>query len=79
MNTNYAVGRARARPQAPQFAAYDLGTQVATFLTDFEGEAPGNTTYVIWIGANDLDDALSAALTDPAQSAAIIPSLPWPP
>jgi phospholipase/lecithinase/hemolysin len=74
INTNYAVGRARARPQAPEFASYDLGTQVAAFLTDFNGEAPGNSTYVIWIGANDLDDALSAASTDPAQSAAIIQS-----
>jgi phospholipase/lecithinase/hemolysin len=72
--TNYAVGRARARPDAPQFAYYDLGTQVATFLADFNGEAPSKSTYVIWIGANDLDDALTAAQTDQAQAAAIIQS-----
>jgi phospholipase/lecithinase/hemolysin len=72
IDTNYAVGRARARPGAPEFAYYDLGTQVATFLADYNGEAPGKSTYVIWIGANDIDDALTAAQTDESQSAAII-------
>jgi phospholipase/lecithinase/hemolysin len=72
IDTNYAVGRARARPDAAVFSAYDLGTQVAAFLADFGGEAPRGATYVIWIGANDLDDALAAAQTDSAQSAAII-------
>jgi phospholipase/lecithinase/hemolysin len=72
VNTNYAVGRARARPNAPEFAFYDLGTQVASFLVDFDGRAPSKATYVIWIGANDIDDALTAAQTDQPQSAAII-------
>jgi len=70
--TNYAVGRARARPGAAAFASYDLSTQVATFLADFGGEAPRDATYVVWIGANDLDDALQAAQVDPSQSGAII-------
>ncbi len=35
--TNYAVGRARARPDAAEFAFYDLGAQVTTFLVDFGG------------------------------------------
>jgi phospholipase/lecithinase/hemolysin len=72
--TNYAVGRARARPDAPVFAAYDLTTQVGMFLGDFHGQAPPGATYIIWIGANDLDDALQALGTDPtgATSAAIV-------
>nr|UXE45302.1 phosphatidylcholine-sterol acyltransferase [uncultured bacterium] len=62
--TNYAVGRARARPAAPVFPDFDLGTQVGAFLTDFGGQAPANRTYVIWIGANDLFDALEALQVD---------------
>jgi phospholipase/lecithinase/hemolysin len=72
--TNYAVGRARARPGAAEFAYYDLGTQVAAFLNDFHGVAPANATYVIWIGANDLDDALAAAQVSTDESALIIQS-----
>lgn len=72
--TNYAVGRARARPGAPTFAAYDLTTQVGMYLGDFHGHAAGSATYVIWIGANDLDDALAALAADPsgATSAQIV-------
>jgi phospholipase/lecithinase/hemolysin len=71
--TNYAVGRARARPNAPEFSAYDLTSQVGLFLTDFHGQANPRSVYVIWIGANDLDDALQALGGDPsgATSAAI--------
>ncbi|HEY2679413.1 MAG TPA: SGNH/GDSL hydrolase family protein, partial [Steroidobacteraceae bacterium] len=72
--TNYAVGRARARPGAPEFGYYDLGTQVAAFLNDFHGVAPANSTYVIWIGANDLDDALAAAQVSTDESGLIIQS-----
>jgi outer membrane lipase/esterase len=64
--TNYAVGRARARPGAPVFPDFDLGTQVGAFLSDFGGQAPANRTYVIWIGANDLFDALEALQLDPS-------------
>jgi outer membrane lipase/esterase len=71
--TNYAVGRARARPDAPAFSAYDLSSQVGLFLSDFHGHARPGALYVIWIGANDLDDALQALESDPsgASSAAI--------
>jgi outer membrane lipase/esterase len=72
--TNYAVGRARARPGAPEFAYYDLGTQVAAFLNDFHGVASANSTYVVWIGSNDLDDALAAAQTSADESGLIIQS-----
>jgi len=64
--TNYAMGRARARANAPVFPDYDLSTQVGLFLSDFGGHAPARATYVIWIGANDLDDALGALQTDPS-------------
>jgi phospholipase/lecithinase/hemolysin len=64
--TNYAVGRARARANAPAFPAYDLSSQVGLFLTDFRGHARADAIYVIWIGANDLDDALQALATDPS-------------
>jgi len=72
--SNYAVGRARARPNAPVFAAFDLGTQVGLFLNDARGQAPSGPTYVIWIGSNDIDDALNALQADPsgATSMAII-------
>jgi phospholipase/lecithinase/hemolysin len=63
--TNYAVGRARARPNAPEFPDFDLGTQVRGFLSDFGDHAPADRTYVVWIGANDLSDALEALQSDP--------------
>ena len=69
--TNYAVGRARARPGAPVFADFDLGTQVGAFLSDFDGQAPSNRTYVIWIGANDLFDALEALQVDSTGTASM--------
>jgi phospholipase/lecithinase/hemolysin len=59
--TNYAVGRARARADAPEFSQFDLGTQVQRFLSDFGWQAPARALYVVWIGANDFDDALVAA------------------
>src|SRR2546421_638153 len=69
----FGGGRAPARPNAPAFAAYDLSTQVGLYLADFHGHATSNAIHVIWIGANDLDDALQALATDPtgATSAAI--------
>lgn len=72
--TNYAVGRARARVDAPVFPFYDLSTQVGLFLSDFGGVAPSDALYVLWIGADDLNDALSALMSDPsgATSAVII-------
>lgn len=69
--TNYAVGRARARPGAPVFSAFDLSTQVGLFLSDFGGQASPTDLYVIWIGANDLNDALNALATDPSGSTSL--------
>ncbi len=72
--TNYAVGRARARPDAPVFSAYDLTTEVGLFLHDFHHDAPKRAIYVIWIGGLDVGDALEALATDPTgtESGAII-------
>ncbi len=69
--TNYAMGRARARANAPVFPYFDLSTQVSLFLSDFGGQASARATYVIWIGANDLDDALGALQTDPSGATSI--------
>jgi len=69
--TNYAVGRARARADAPAFPQFDLSTQLGRFLLDFRGQAPSTALYVMWIGANDLDDALNAGLTGTGDPAAI--------
>jgi len=73
--TDYAVGRARARAGATEFPYFDLTTQVQQYLKDFAGQqAQPTDLFVIWIGGNDVDDALSALSTDPsgATSAGII-------
>jgi phospholipase/lecithinase/hemolysin len=64
--TNYAVGEARGRPGSPIFPNFDLTTQVAHFLSDFKGQAPANTLFVIWIGGTDIQDALNALSVDPS-------------
>lgn len=73
--TDYAVGRARSRAGATEFPYFDLTTQVQQYLKDFAGQPAQSTDlFVIWIGANDVDDALNALSTDPsgATSAGII-------
>ncbi len=69
--TNYAVGRARARAGVPAFPFYDLSTQVGLFLSDFGGRASADAVYVVWIGANDLDDALNALASDPTGATSV--------
>lgn len=70
--TNYAVGGARARLSASP-TPYDLTTEVAQFLTDFSGRACPDAVYVLWIGGDDLRDALVALpVTGPPGAAAII-------
>jgi outer membrane lipase/esterase len=64
--TNYSVGRARARANAPVFPFFDLSAQVNAFFADFGGNAPSDAAYVIWIGSNDARDALAALQTDPS-------------
>lgn len=64
--TDYAVGDARARANAPVFPFFDLSTQVGEFLHDFAGQVPANSLVVVFIGANDVNDALNALVTDPS-------------
>jgi outer membrane lipase/esterase len=59
--TNYAYGSARARPTG----TFHLDKQVDLFLSDFDGVAAPDTLYAVWIGANDLRDALAALQEDP--------------
>ena len=63
--TNYSVGRARARDGGdPQFPTFFLTAQVNKFLADFHNHVPANSLVVIWIGSNDVDDAISAFFAD---------------
>lgn len=63
--TNYAVGGARARFGTGSF---DLATQVALFLAHYHGQACAQPTYVLWIGGDDLRDALTALETAATQA-----------
>ena len=65
-NTNYAIGEARSRPNASPSTILDLTQQVQVFIADTNGTVPPNTLVAIWIGANDLEDALEALKTDPS-------------
>jgi phospholipase/lecithinase/hemolysin len=64
--TDYAMGDARSRSGAPAFPSFSLTQQVDIFLGEFDGNVPANTLVVIWIGSNDLEDALNALTTDPS-------------
>jgi phospholipase/lecithinase/hemolysin len=68
VNTNYAFGGARSRANAPG-SEYDLAVQVNLFMNDFHGHASAKSMYVIWIGANDVGDAVAAAASDPSGAA----------
>ncbi len=62
--TNYAVGRSRARNTLLDgvFSDETLTSQVDRFLQDFSGSIPTDATYTLWIGSNDVSDALGAFL-----------------
>jgi len=63
--SNYAVGGARARAQG----SVDLGAQVALYLGYHGGMADPDALYVIFIGGNDLRDALESLAVDPTGAA----------
>ena len=69
--TNYAVGRARARANAPGFPFFDMSVQVNTFFADHGGNAPSDATFAIWFGSNDVRDALFALQVDPSGATSI--------
>lgn len=62
VHSNYAVGAARARTGAP----FDLSAQVDLFLADFAGVVPADGVYVVFVGGNDLRDAIEALIVDPS-------------
>jgi phospholipase/lecithinase/hemolysin len=70
--SNFAVGGARART----VGAFDLPTQVSLFVQDFHGQAPADALYIVFVGGNDVRDALQALAADPtgAASAGIVQS-----
>ncbi len=70
-SSNYAFGRARARAGAEVFPYYDLTTQVGLYLSRTGNHASSNALYVVWIGANDLKDALGSLTVDPSFATAV--------
>jgi phospholipase/lecithinase/hemolysin len=66
--SNFAVGGARARA----VGGFDLPTQVGLFLSDFHRQAPADALYIVFIGGNDVRDALEAFPTSPAAAFGIL-------
>ena len=68
--TNYAVGRSRARDilLQPVFHEENLTSQVDRFLADTQGVMPPDTLYTVWIGSNDVADALGAYLAQDSKT-----------
>jgi len=56
--SNYAIDRTRACSDSPSPSHIDLTTQVGSFLDRF-GTAPANALYVLYVGSNDVKDALA--------------------
>ncbi len=67
INTNYAVGGARAGGLGP----FDLSGQVSLFLSDFGFAAPSDGLYVMWFGGNDIRDGLEAFALDPTGATSV--------
>jgi outer membrane lipase/esterase len=63
---NYAVYGATARNQGNASDLFNLTNQVDEFLTFHNHSAPANALYIIFIGANDVFDALTPG-NDPNQ------------
>jgi phospholipase/lecithinase/hemolysin len=73
--TNYAIGRSRARDTLLEtvFSEENLTSQVERFLDDKVSVMPADTLYTVWIGSNDVADALGAFIVgDTATGEAII-------
>jgi len=64
---NYAYGGARARPGLAIIPNVNqhLPTQVGNFLAEVNGSAPSDALYMVFIGANDIFDAVVALSIDP--------------
>jgi len=68
--TNFAFGGARARAGMAG-ASPDLGAQVAMYFGVSGGVAAADGLHVIWVGTNDVRDALEALAVDPSGAASI--------
>jgi len=66
--SNYAVGGARART----VSLFDLSAQIGLFLGDFRGQGPADALYIVFIGGNDVRDALEAFPQSPAAAFGIL-------
>ena len=58
---NYAIGAARAR----SYGQIYLSMQVATYLGRNNGKASADSLYVLFIGGNDVRDAIDTLAVDP--------------
>jgi phospholipase/lecithinase/hemolysin len=58
--TNYAFGGARASSSSA--GPFDMSAQVTQFLADNGGVADSDALYAVWLGGNDVRDALVAFL-----------------
>lgn len=63
---NYAIGGARAR----SYGQIYLSMQIATFLGRNSSKAPASSVYVLFIGSNDVRDAIESFSTDPSGAVA---------
>ena len=70
---NYAYGGARARlePVIIPNANQHLPAQVTNFLADVNNVAPSDALYILFIGGNDIFDAVFALSLDPTGSTSI--------
>ena len=62
---NYAYGGARsdyARADLAAFGARSFNAQIGQYLSGAGNAADPNALYVLWIGANDISDAISQSL-----------------
>lgn len=64
--SNYAVGGARARATGP----FDLSTQVNFYLAEANGVASPTALYSVFVGGNDVRDALESLAVDPTGATA---------
>jgi len=60
-STNFAVGGSRAR----NAGAVNLTTQVGLYLNQFSADLDDDDLFVIFIGGNDIRDAIESFATDP--------------
>jgi len=60
--SNYAIDRTRACTNSFSPSHIDLSAQVGQFLGQFGGDAPDDALYVLFVGSNDVRDALTVFL-----------------